>query len=250
MRTSGLRRCAPGFPLIHWRGNVFRPLGPIRPWRTGHSGRDASDPPVRGPGTGSGPSVLAHPPPPPSWVASVPAIPAGRRLSAASRRRNTRSLNRLDPMRSAIAERVAITGPGSRLALPYGVAWIRATRRGRPEIGRHAELTGCPPGRATCACTRDLSDAHWWHGPVQRRFRSSGQPALPSRATRNHASTMPHGFREFLSCQVFHGDTVSNRRPQKPGWGGSSISLSKPSGISACFWPYSSASERATGLGA
>ena len=50
--------------LSAWRGNVFRPRGPIRPWRTGRSGRDASDPPVRGSGTGSRPGVLAHPPPP------------------------------------------------------------------------------------------------------------------------------------------------------------------------------------------
>ena len=40
---------------------------PGRPWRTSGSGRGGSDPPVRGPGTGSGPGVLAHPPPLPSW---------------------------------------------------------------------------------------------------------------------------------------------------------------------------------------
>ena len=82
MRTSGLQRCAPGFPLIRWCGNVFRPRRPVHPWRTGRPGRDASDPPVRGPGTGSGPGVLAHPPPPPSWVASVPSVPAGRPSAA------------------------------------------------------------------------------------------------------------------------------------------------------------------------
>ena len=53
MRTSAVRRCAPAFPFIRWRGNVFRPHRPVRPWRTARSGRDASDPPRRGLGTGS-----------------------------------------------------------------------------------------------------------------------------------------------------------------------------------------------------
>jgi len=69
MRTLAVRRCAPVSPLIHWRGNVFRPRRPRRPWHRSRQGRDASDPPRRGLGTGSRPGVLAHPPPP---------IPRGR----------------------------------------------------------------------------------------------------------------------------------------------------------------------------
>ena len=79
-----------GFSVYPLARQVFRPRRPVRSWRTGHQGRDASDPPVRGPGTGSGPGVLAHPPPPPPWVASVPAVPPGRVSSAASKRRRTR----------------------------------------------------------------------------------------------------------------------------------------------------------------
>ena len=81
MRVLALRRCAPAFRLIRWPGKVFRPESPAPPGRAGHSGRDASDPPVRRPGTGSGPGVLAHPVPRPLRVASVPAIPAGRHCS-------------------------------------------------------------------------------------------------------------------------------------------------------------------------
>lgn len=70
MRTSVVRRCAPAFPSIRWRGNVFRPHRPVRPWHTGRSGRDASDPPRRELGTGSRPGVVAHTlPPPPGSLA-------------------------------------------------------------------------------------------------------------------------------------------------------------------------------------
>ena len=77
MRTLAVRRCAPAFPFIRWRGNVFRPRRPVRPWRTEHSGRDASDPPRRGLGTGSGPGVFAHPAPEP--FGSLPASDPSRK---------------------------------------------------------------------------------------------------------------------------------------------------------------------------
>ena len=47
-------------------GNVLRLRGQVGQRRTGSTGRDGSDPPVQGPGTGSGAGVFAHLPPP-SW---------------------------------------------------------------------------------------------------------------------------------------------------------------------------------------
>ena len=87
MRTSALPQCAPGPAHIRCCGHVLRSRGLCGPCRARGTGRDGSDPPVRGPGTGSGPGVLAHPCPRPLWVASVPAIRPGRVSSAASRRR-------------------------------------------------------------------------------------------------------------------------------------------------------------------
>ena len=89
MRTSALPQCAPEPARNRRRGHVLRRGGLSGPCRAGGTGRVASDPPVRGPGTGSGPGVLAHPHPRPLGVASVPAIRPGRVSSAVSRRRPT-----------------------------------------------------------------------------------------------------------------------------------------------------------------
>ena len=89
MRTSALAQCAPGPARIRCCGHVLCSRGLSGPCRAGGTGREASDPPVRGPGTGSGPGVLAHPHPRPLGVASVPAIRPGRVSSAVSRRRPT-----------------------------------------------------------------------------------------------------------------------------------------------------------------
>ena len=83
-----MRTEVPAYPRAQQR-HAAAPHG--RPWRTGHFGRGGSDPPVRGPGTGSEAGVFAHPCPRP--LGSLPAnYPyAGRRFSAASRRRSTSS---------------------------------------------------------------------------------------------------------------------------------------------------------------
>ena len=66
MRTLALRRCARVLRSKPRHGNVLRLRGRVAQRRTGSTDRDGSDPPVRGPGTGSGAGVFAHLPPP-SW---------------------------------------------------------------------------------------------------------------------------------------------------------------------------------------
>ena len=61
-----LRRCAPVLRCRPRHGNVLRLRGQAGRHRRGGTGRGGSDPPVQGPGTGSGPGVFAHLPPP-SW---------------------------------------------------------------------------------------------------------------------------------------------------------------------------------------
>ena len=90
MRTSALPRCAPEPARIRWHCCVLRRGGQAGRHRAGGTGRDGSDPPVRGPGTGSGPGVLTHPCSHPLRVASAPAIRPGRVSSAAPRRRRIR----------------------------------------------------------------------------------------------------------------------------------------------------------------
>ena len=66
MRTLARRRCAPLLRCRPRHGNVLRLRGQTGQRRTGSTDRDGSDPPVQGPGTGSGAGVFAHLPPP-SW---------------------------------------------------------------------------------------------------------------------------------------------------------------------------------------
>ena len=66
MRTLALRRCARVLRRRPRHGNVLRLRGQAGRHRRGGTGRDGSDPPVQGPGTGSGPGVFAHLAPP-SW---------------------------------------------------------------------------------------------------------------------------------------------------------------------------------------
>ena len=66
MRTLALRRCARVLRSRPRHGNVLRLCGRVGQRRTGSTDRDGSDPPVQGPGTGSGAGVFAHLPPP-SW---------------------------------------------------------------------------------------------------------------------------------------------------------------------------------------
>ena len=65
MRTLALRRCARVLRSKPRHGNVLRLRGRVGQRRTGSTDRDGSDPPVQGPGTGSGPGVFAHPCPRP-----------------------------------------------------------------------------------------------------------------------------------------------------------------------------------------
>ena len=57
-----MHTCRPAYPAVRQR-LAAQLLG--RPWHTGGSGRGGSDPPVRGPGTGSDAGVFSHPCPRP-----------------------------------------------------------------------------------------------------------------------------------------------------------------------------------------
>ena len=57
-----MHTCCPAYPAVRQR-LAAQLLG--RPWHTGGSGRGGSDPPVRGPGTGSDAGVFSHPCPRP-----------------------------------------------------------------------------------------------------------------------------------------------------------------------------------------
>ena len=61
MRTLALRRCARVLRSKPRHGHVLRLRGRVGQRRTGSTDRDGSDPPVRGPGTGSEAGVFAHP---------------------------------------------------------------------------------------------------------------------------------------------------------------------------------------------
>ncbi len=69
MRTLALRRCARVLRSKPRHGHVLRLRGRVGQRRTGSTDRDGSDPPVQGPGTGSGAGVFAHPCPRPLGVA-------------------------------------------------------------------------------------------------------------------------------------------------------------------------------------
>ena len=65
MRTLALRRCARVLRSKPRHGHVLRLRGRVGQRRTGSTDRDGSDPPVRGPGTGSDAGVFSHPCPRP-----------------------------------------------------------------------------------------------------------------------------------------------------------------------------------------
>jgi len=64
-----------GVPVHPHAQQRLAAVPPGRPWQTGHEGAVGSDPAVRGPATGSGAGVFAHPCPRPFRVAPEPAIP-------------------------------------------------------------------------------------------------------------------------------------------------------------------------------
>ncbi len=78
MRTFALRRCAPAPPRIRLRGCVLRCREQDGRRRTSGTGRDGSDPPGRGPGTGSGPGEFAHHLPPSPRGRSRAINPSGK----------------------------------------------------------------------------------------------------------------------------------------------------------------------------
>ena len=170
MRISVVQRCAPAFPFIRWRGNVFRPRGPVRPWRTGRSGRDASDPPVRGPGTGSGAGCACAPSAPrPPRVATEPAIRAGRRFSAALRRRSICSTTAGSSGWQASSSEPSADGSGlRRLHSRLPTIWL-AAKQATP-----AESVGTTRGDDSGEALRGVGSCSPSHA---RAFRSKNRSA-------------------------------------------------------------------------
>ena len=122
MRTSAPRQCAPGPARNRWRGNVLRRGGHAGPCRASGTGRDRSDPPVRGPGTGSGPGVLAHPPPP---------SPSGRSRTS-------------NPSRKGIARRFEAAEEPLADCLAVGLFGLAAQDRDAPRHGSPWPSHGSP----------------------------------------------------------------------------------------------------------
>ncbi len=87
MRTLALRRCARVLRRKPRHGHVLRLRVPTGRGRTGRSAGDGSDPPVRGPGTGSDAGVFSHPAAAPSGSLPYQQSLAGRLSCAAVRRR-------------------------------------------------------------------------------------------------------------------------------------------------------------------
>ena len=100
---------------VIWR--VLRLRGQVGQRRTGSTDRDGSDPPVQGPGTGSGAGVFAHLPPP-SWGRSRAIDPSRKGVG---------------PMRPAT---LAIIGTALGAAAIYAVA--RAA--GLTDLGLRVDL--------------------------------------------------------------------------------------------------------------
>ena len=71
IHTSALRRFTRASPPNRWHGTVLRLRVHAVRRRASGADRDGSDPPVRGPGTGSGPGVFAHSCPHPPGVAPI-----------------------------------------------------------------------------------------------------------------------------------------------------------------------------------
>ncbi len=117
MRTLALRRCARVLRSKPRHGHVLRLRGRVGRRRTGSTGRDGSDPPVRGPGTGSEAGVFAHLPPP-SWGRSRAIDPSRKGVG---------------PMRPAT---LAIIGTALGAAAIYAVA--RAA--GLTDLGLRVDL--------------------------------------------------------------------------------------------------------------
>ena len=130
MRTSALRRCAPPFPFIRWRGNVVGLAAPFAHGVPGSRAVTLATPLAEGLGTGSGPGVFAHPRPRPLRVATAPAIPPGRGPSTASRRRRTCSPTGWPSGCSASPSKTGTSPSQVAVAFPQGPAgWERPPQR-------------------------------------------------------------------------------------------------------------------------
>ena len=147
MRTLALRRCARVLRRKPRHGNVLRLRGRVGQRRTGSTDRDGSDPPVRGPGTGSDAGVFSHPCPRPLGVAPDPINPyAGRRFE-----------RRFEAADHPFADRPAVWQPG-----------ITEQGRGTPDGSGHspsrqvrdAPVPGDPGATAKQPATYETAGAH------------------------------------------------------------------------------------------
>ena len=147
MRTLALRRCARVLRSKPRHAHVLRLRGRVGQRRTGSTDRDGSDPPVRGPGTGSGLGVFSHTRPRPPGVAPGPRIPGGKAIErrCESGGSTERSGVRVSTVAGqvgcpvvhgpvSVLEQVGCTG-GPPLRLPSRESTTRS-RPARPRSGR------------------------------------------------------------------------------------------------------------------
>ena len=180
-------------------------LPPGRPWRTSGSGRGGSDPPVRGPGTGSGRGGDSHLAP--SLQGSLPQHQslAGR---PSERRRGTRRINplllRLPPLPKLLApfslpaSARVVAGSGHPQAprprhrdprLPYAAAPVRVS----------------PPGHGDRRFDAAVRLAESWVAPAVRLLRAAHLPLVAARrlgvlGTRPWAVPWPTGCQPSKLC--------------------------------------------------
>ena len=213
MRTSALRRCAPVLRHKPRHGNVLRLHGQSVRRRTGGTGRDGSDPPVRGPGAGFGARCVCAPPAPPLRVAPGPPIPAGRRLAAAS----TAAIHPRDD-RSSVEPRSIGRRPRHR-------SWARHGKTGRQQRtpGRAGWTALGIPSRSSPS---SRSGARWpsckdcWLGATPQRRGGWGctspSSPMPIEACRDGGS-LPSTAKERGSASAFRWPWCNRKRASDMG---------------------------------
>ncbi len=167
---------------------VLRLRGRVGQRRTGSTDRDGSDPPVRGPGTGSGAGVFAHLPPP-SWGRSR-AIDPSRKGVGPMRPATLAIIGTALGAAAiyAVARAAGLTDLGLRVDLAEG-DWERTRRPG----GRRADEIG-PNVRAHLA-VRPSRPCQPPGGRRPRRSAGTGATLRPWRSKAARPSSRPRSGR-------------------------------------------------------
>ena len=171
--SPAMRTVLPAYRQVR---QSLQDLPPARPWHTGHSGRDRSNPPRRRLGTGSGQGWLAHPRPRALGVATAPSIPGGKARSAPLR--GGGPLVRRPAGRRAARrhrERPGRAGDLLAVAFPHGIAGREGPRSG----GEDGAVRLHPP-RCRSRHGREGGPSHPRPRSADRHRRSAGRGTTKS----------------------------------------------------------------------